>query len=136
MTAKEYLSQLKYLDIKLNDKISERERLISLATKVTPSYSADPVSTSGTPDKISNIVVMLQELEEDTEYTMAKMVKQKRAILAKLESMDNYKYYQLLYKKYVEYKDLAVVAKEMVYSYRVIVNMHGKALKEFEKLIK
>lgn len=134
MKAKQYLEQIKWLDIKINDKISERESYWSLATKVTPTLSHAPAG-SGVSDKVGNIVAKIVAIDEQINEQIDEFVDLKIKITNEIEQVNDRRYHDLLYKKYVEYKDFAVIAGEMCYEYTSILNMHGKALKAFEKVM-
>lgn len=134
LNPKRYLEQIKWLDVKINDKISERESYWSLATKVTPTLSHAPAGT-GTSDKVGNIVAKIVALDEEINTQMNEFVDLKHKIIREIEQLDNEKYRCVLYKKYVEYKDLSVIACEMCYEYKSLLNMHGYALKAFKKVM-
>ena len=53
--------------------------------------------------------------------------------LNSIESLDNKKYQEVLYKRYAEYKSFEEISVEMVYVYNYTCNLHGEALKELEK---
>lgn len=136
MNPKKYLEQIRWLDIKINDKIWERDSYWSLATKITPTLSQAPGGT-GVSDKVGDIVAKIVLIDDEINKQIDAFVKLKYKIIKEIEQVQVYddKYYDLLYKKYVEYKDFAVIAGDMNYEYRTVINMHGKALKAFEKVM-
>ena len=132
MKAKDYLNQIKFLEIKINNKISERNELWSLATKVTPTISESKTSGGTFGDKISNIVSKIVEYDEDINAQIDNFLNTKNKIIAQIDGVIDRRYYSLLYKRYIEYKDFAVIAREMEYEYDSVIKLHGQALKAFE----
>lgn len=134
MKAKTYLEQIKWLDVKINDKILERKSYWSLATKITPTLSQTPAG-SGVSDKVGNIVAKIVALDEEINKQIDEFVDTKEKIIKQIESLPNEKYSRILYKRYVEYKDLSIIACEMCYEYKSMLNLHGYALRAFEKVM-
>ena len=134
MRTKYYLNQIRDLDVKLNNKLAERETLWTLATKVTPTLSFES-RAGGVNDKVGNIVAKIVELDEEIHKQIDEFITLKAEIIKQIEKVKNGKYHDLLYKRYVQYKDFSTIACEMGYEYMTILNMHGKALLEFEKVM-
>ena len=65
MKAKYYLNQIKFLDIKINNKQSERDALWTMATKVTPTLSKEKVSGFSVSDKVGNIVTKIVAIDDE-----------------------------------------------------------------------
>lgn len=133
MKPKEYLNQIKFLDIRINDKLAEREALWSLATKVTPTLSKAKVSGGSENDKIGNIVAKIVALDEEINNKIDEFIDFRNVIIKQIENIRDVRYQSLLKKRYVEYKDLSVIAAEMNYEYATILKLHGKALQMFEE---
>ena len=136
MKVKDYLSQLKLINIKLNNKIVEKEELFTMGTKITPSYSGMPSGTNGVNDKTANVAVLLVQIDTEINAMISEMVLLKRAIISDIEKLSDSRYYQVLYKRYVEYKDFSVIAYELHYTYQTTLNLHNKALKTLQRIIK
>ena len=135
MNAKSYLKQIKELDIKINNKVAEKEALYTMATKITPTLSEDKVSGNFTAtDKVGNIVAKIVDMEKEINDAIDEFFALKNKIIRQIEQLKNVQYYDLLFKRYVQYKDFSVIAREMNYEYQVIINLHGKALKAFYKI--
>ena len=136
MNAKAYLKQIKELDIKINNKIAEKEALYTMATKVTPTLSEDKVSGNfNATDKVGNIVAKIVDIEKEINAAIDEYFTLKNKIIRQIESLKDERYYNLLHKRYVQYKDFSIIADEMRYDYQTCVNMHGRALKAFQKIM-
>ena len=68
------------------------------------------------------------------DVVLAEEEKQKK-IVEQVEKLD-FPYKNILYKVYIQGKSLVKVADEMNYTYKYLINMHGEALKKFDKICK
>lgn len=135
MKAKEYLNQLALLDMKINLKLKEldglRTKLIGVGSV---NYSDDRVQTSPKPDaQFAEILHNIECLEKEINDDIDKLVNRKHEIISQIQELKQPKQIEILYKRYVEYKSLEVIAVEMNYTYPYVRKLHGYALQEFEK---
>ena len=133
MTAKEYLRQLKYLDNRINAKLLEREQIRTIAEKTTVSLS-EKVQTSF-ENKMDDVVVRLVELEELINEDIDKPVHLKEEAGDKINRISNDKYKIVLSMYYLSNKTFEEVAELTEMSFRWVHKLHGRALKEFEKIL-
>lgn len=133
MTAKEYLRQLKYLDNRINAKLLEREQIRAIAEKTTVSLS-EKVQTSS-KNKMDDVVVRLVELEELINKDIDKLVELREEAGNKINRISNDKYKIVLSMYYLSNKTFEDVAELTNMSFRWIHKLHGRALKEFEKIL-
>lgn len=77
----------------------------------------------------------IDEFEKHLESDITQYLKFRNKIVTEIQSLENVVYMQILYKRYVEMKHIAEIAKEMKYDYYHISHLHSKALMEFGKKI-
>ena len=65
--------------------------------------------------------------------TVDKYVDLKNRIVEQIESMEDENTYNILFSRYIEKKSIELIAIEMDYSWRQIIRLHGKALRQFEE---
>ena len=139
MKAKEYLRHLQRLDTMINQKIKELNdlRMISQSTGGMD-YSKERVQSSPTGDApFVQSVLRIAELEKEINAEIDRFVDEKHTIIKQIQSLQNPRYIDILYKRYIEYKSLEQICVEMKFSYDHIRHLHGDALKEFgEKFLK
>lgn len=135
MTAKEYLSQAKILNIKINNKTKELEGLREISTSLGGFSFDEKVQTSKeTGDAIGTIVGKMVDLQKEIDEERKKFHKIRAEIIIELKKIKNMKHYILLCRRYVLFETWEQIAKFMNYSNRKIYYLHGEALKEFEKI--
>ncbi len=134
MTPKEYLQQLRRLDIM----IDQRNRQLADMRSALLS-AADPgreYTFGGMLPGDSRVVAWiskLQEREEELDSLIDHFWDLKCQIIDELQGLDNPVSMQILYKRYVEYKRLEIIAVEINYSYDWVKHAHGRALQEFAR---
>jgi hypothetical protein len=142
MTAKEYLRQLKRLEIKIDQRRQERDRLLSDAMgNGSPRLSRDRVQTSVSGDTMGEKLAECADIQAEIDALIKKLVADRHRIIGEIHMLTDARYIQILYLHYVEGKRLEDVAEMMVktngepYSYDHIASLHGMALREFDRII-
>lgn len=135
MTAKQYLRQLERINHIINSKQLQLDelRVIGSGFKAID-YAADRVQTSPR-DRMADIMARWVDLEEEINEIIDRYVDTKNRIINEVNSLQDARYMSILYKRYVEFKPLVVVAYEMNYDYKWTCKLHGDALQTFDKLI-
>ena len=135
MTSKEYLSQARYLDMRINSKLDQIESLHELATRCTSTISGMPHNPNrgGSPmaDAICNIIDLESEINADID----KLVDLKREIVGVIKRIDNVELQTLLEKRYLCFMQWEQIAVDMCFSIQHVYRLHDRALKEVEKAI-
>lgn len=134
MKAKEYLKQVELLDVKIRQKKIELAGLKEEATCTGAfDYSAEKVQTSAKADSMSKKVAKYVDLENEIHEDIERFTELKHKVIGQIHMLDDPKYINVLFKKYIEYKGLKEISKELGYSYDHIRRLHGWALLEFQR---
>ena len=120
MTAKEYLGQARFLDMRINSKIQQVASLNELATKCTATISA----------RMADAVVKIIDLQEEINRDIDKLVELKREIMEVIRAVPNAEYQTVLEKRYLCFSAWEQIAEDMNYSIQHIHRMHSAALNE------
>lgn len=137
LTAKEYLIQIRDLEHALSDKREELRMLEALATSVTAPSGREVVQTSIISDPTGNFGAKIADLKNEIKQQAAEFLeaKQERVrVIENVRSLDSING-SILHKKYVAYKSLNTIARELNYSYEYTRHLHLKALKMAENFI-
>lgn len=134
METKQYLMQISRLDRKINNKLSEIAQYRELAQSISAVENKERVQTSPDFDKIGGAISKLDEMERKLDKMIDEYVEKKTKIIEQIDKMDDEIHYQILFSRYIEKKTFEKIATEINYSFRNTTRLHGKALKEFEKI--
>lgn len=134
--AKEYLERIKWCDVLIDSKLEELERLNSLVKRITPVMSDTSGAGGGNQDKLGDTVAKIVDLKAKIDRDTDAFVDLKHEAAALLEKIEKPEYYQVLHKRYIQYKSLEQIAGELNYSWRWVCKLHGRALQAFERVLK
>lgn len=133
MTAKEYLSEVQTLQTIIEQK-KERIREIreSVLSVRSVRYDLEKVQGGGNVDRIGEAVAKMVDLEKQVENDLLNLMYRKHEVIGQIHALDNYRYIQVLYKRYIEFKSLQTIATEMDLTDQYVREMHPKAVEAFE----
>jgi DNA-directed RNA polymerase specialized sigma subunit len=135
MNAKEYLSQAVWLDRMIDSKLEQLEMLKSLAMKVTSSFTKEKISGGNIEKgKMERTMVKVIDLEHEINADIDRLVDLKKDIQDTINKMDDINQQLLLELRYLSGKGWDEIAASMGYDPRTVYRIHGKALKEFERM--
>jgi hypothetical protein len=133
ISAKQYLGQLQEFDEVINQNM---ERLQDMKLQATGSgaidYSRDRVQTSPAGDALCKSVSSYVDFDAEINSEIDRFAEMKNQIIREIRGLHNVKYMRVLFKVYVQYKNLKLTASEMKMSYNYVLDVHKKALNAFE----
>ena len=105
-----------------------------MSTVGSVDYSKERVQSSPSQDApFVRVIHKIIELEEEINAEIDKFIDKKHLIINQIHALNDTNYANILFKRYVEYKSLELIAVEMHFSYDYIKHLHGYALADFEK---
>jgi DNA-directed RNA polymerase specialized sigma subunit len=135
MNAKEYLSQAIWLDQMIDSKLEQLATLKSLAMKVTSSFTKEKICGGNVEkSKMESTMVKVIDLENEINADIDRLVDLKKDIQDTINMMDDINQQLLLELRYLSGKGWDEIAASMGYDPRTVYRIHGKALKEFERM--
>lgn len=135
MDIKEYLGQIKELDLNIKHMQEELEYLRDVATKTTSTFGEERVQSSGSNQKMADAVCSFVDLEKEISEKIAESYFKRREIIKTIELLD-YKNRDFLYKVYVQGCSLNEVARMNNKEYGWSTYRHGIALERLRKIMK
>lgn len=129
MTAKQYLKQARYLDERINTKITQVSSLHDLATKATSTLSDMPGSPTRNTHRMEDIIIKILMLENEINADIDNLVDLKDEILSVINSVEDEECRLLLEKRYLNFEQWEDIAAEMCTGVKNIYRLHDKALK-------
>lgn len=134
MDAEEYLNKVKLNCIKVEQK---KKQLKELEEKKFDVQALDLTKERVKHSRKSyNLSDACEKLKEDLKKQITTYLLEKDNIINDIHKIKNEIYVEVLYKYYVEYKPLKLIAEELNYNYCVIRRKHREALKEMSIILK
>ena len=134
MDTRTYLGQLKNIDKRIKNKISEAEKWREIALSTSGGKLDDiKVQESGNHDKLGTAVAMAVDYERESERLAEELTTLKAKIIGQIDGMEDPLHYNILYLLYVENKRFVEVAVMIDYSYKQTKRHYNNALKSFEE---
>ena len=131
--AKKELKPIKNMERRIRSYEQEIERLMAVATKMTPSYNTD--RPSGTyHNKIEEAVIKIEEYRAKLSKEIVKQLDYKNRCLNKVERIQTGTLRTILIYYYFQNKTLEQTAEEIDRSYRWTYDMFTSALDEYAKI--
>nr|DAG68162.1 MAG TPA: Protein of unknown function (DUF1492) [Bacteriophage sp.]DAM59125.1 MAG TPA: Protein of unknown function (DUF1492) [Caudoviricetes sp.]DAP12578.1 MAG TPA: Protein of unknown function (DUF1492) [Caudoviricetes sp.] len=134
MTTRQYLSQIEKYDNLIHNKIIEEEQLNILSMSVKSIPIGEKVQTSSKQDPMGDMVAKIIDLREEISKMATDFLEQKQEIIRTIETVEDPILYDVLFKRYVEYKTLLNIADELGYSEVTIKRLHLKAVKAIKNI--
>ncbi len=136
MTAKEYLSQARWLNQRILNRNDEIRQLRELAETIkATNYEQSVVQTSGKPDaSFTSIVEKIADKESELSDEVERYLKFREKISREIQQLSEEEEKILLEKRYLCLKPWTVIADEMGYVERHTLRVHSQALRSFEEI--
>ena len=130
MTAKEYLMQAKFLDMRINSKIQQVEALNDLATSASSVLTGMPRNPNKATSKMADAVAKIVDLQAEINHDIDELGDLKKAISYTIKAVPSPELQTLLEKRYLCFQSWEIIAVDMNYSMQHLFRLHDKALKE------
>lgn len=126
MTAREYLEQYRELDIAIENKRAELEKLRAKAEAVTSCGGGSP--NGSVSDKVGLNAAKLVDLENEINEDTEKLLYIRNDIRKQIKAIPSIRLQNILEEKYIHGKTLASIAEKRGYCEMQIKRMHKAAL--------
>ena len=132
MTTKQYLQQIYRLYAQIKQRQEQLDELKAAAAGFRAiDYSADKVQSSPT-DRMADVVGRYADLEAEIQELIDTFFIRKNTIISQIQALDDPRYADVLYARYVSFEPFRKIAKDLHYDYDYCCRLHGRALKAFE----
>ena len=131
MRAKEYLQQIRKLDIRIGQRITQlNEMRARVHIMGSFDYSKDRVQSS--PSSGNKQIEELVDFEKDLKVLIIREQLLKDKIIGEIQQLENPIHVDLLFRRYLECQSFERISCDMGYTYNYTLNLHGVALQAFE----
>ena len=135
MTAKEYLMQAKFLDMRISSKIQQIEALNDLATSATSVLTGMPHNPNKATSKMADAVAKIVDLQAEINHDIDMLVDLKREISSTIKAVPSSELQTLLEKRYLCFQSWEQIAVDMGYSMHHLYKLHNQALSICDDLL-
>lgn len=135
MDAKEYLNQVKKLDLQIKNKLIEKQQWKDIALGITANMDGERVQATGAKDKMASAVEKCVDMEAEIDNLVDRLIDTKKEVIQTIEQLDSPMSYDLLHKKYIQFMTFEQIAEYYGRDYTTITTAHGRALKNVQVLL-
>lgn len=133
MTAKEYLQQVRLKGAAVANLQREKENIRQLMYSIGDSIGGERVQTSRNNDRFGTLYGRIDEKERQIDEKIIELVEFKLKVSGEINELDDARYINLLYMRYIDSRSWDEIAEDTEYSTRYILKLHGEALAAFEE---
>lgn len=105
---------------------------LEMATSISVRLSPVKVQTSGSVDRIGDNTTKAADLGKRIDEEINILLNRQQETIKMIQSLHNADYMRVLFKVYVQFKTVKQASAEMNKSYSYTIELHKKALAEFE----
>ena len=134
MDAKEYLLQVKKLDLLIKNKLIEKQQWKDIALGITATMNGERVQSSGTKSKMADAVVKLVDTEAEIDRLIDKLIDTKKEVISVIERLSSPLQYDVLHLHYIQFVTLQEIADKYGMSYDWAKQAHKRALKNVQRI--
>lgn len=135
MDAKEFLNQVKKLDLQIKNKLIEKQQWKDIALGITSNMDGERVQSSGRKTKMADAIDRCVDMEAEIDRLVDKLVDTKKEVIETIEQLESPTQYDVLHMIYIQGKTLQEVADSYGMSYDWAATTHGRALKNVRIII-
>ena len=132
MQVKEFLNKIRHIDMMIDCKLEQINGLRDRLTSIGSPGMGERVQGTKDPDKFTDPVSKIIELENEINTDIDKLVDLKSEARKSIEQLNDDREKLVLYKRYFENKTFEQISVEMNYSWRRIHQFHSDALIQLE----
>lgn len=135
MDAKEFLNQVKKLDLQIKNKLIEKQQWKDIALGITSNMDGERVQSSGKKSKMAEAIDRCVDMEAEIDRLVDKLIDTKKEVIEVIEQLESPTQYDVLHMIYIQGKSLQEVADSYGMSYDWAATTHGRALKNVRIII-
>ena len=135
MEAKEYLNQVKKLDLQIRNKLIEKQQWKDIALGITANMDGERVQSSGGKSKMSDAIEKCVDMEAEIDRLVDELIDTKKDVIQTIERLDSPTEYDILHKRYIQFMSLQEIADYYSRDYGWVTTTHGRALKGVQEIL-
>lgn len=133
--AKNYLLQVERIDVRIQNKLIERQQWRDIALGITASVGGERVQATSSQQKMADAIEKCVDMETEIDALVDNLIETKKDVIATIEKLDNPTEYDILHKRYIQFIPLQEIADIYGREYTTITTTHGRALKKVQFIL-
>jgi peptide subunit release factor 1 (eRF1) len=133
--SKEFLRQIEKIDLRIKNKLIEKQQMRDIALGITANMDGERVQSSGAKSKLESAVIKLVDMEAEIDSLVDKLIDTKKEVIQTIERLDSATEYNVLHMRYIQYMDLQEIADHYGKEYGWATTTHGRALKSVQAIL-
>ena len=130
--AKEYLNQIKELNVAIRHRQMEVEELREAVMNSSAKLDANRIRTdSPDQDQLAARIARYCDMEKEVDAMVNELIELKHTIIGQIQQLGDARYMEVLWMRYVDLQPFDEIADQMGYSLQHVFMLHGQALEAF-----
>lgn len=130
-----YLEQPEKLDLRIKNKLIEKQQWRDIALGITANMDGERVQSSGAKSKMADAVGKCVDCEAEIGSLIDILIDTKKEVIQTIEHLDSPIEYDVLHRRYIQYQSLQDIADHFGKDYGWATTTHGRALKSVQEIL-
>lgn len=136
MEAKDFLKQPERLDLRIKNKLIEKQQWKEIAMGITANMDGERVqSSSNSKSKMADAIIKCVDMEAEIDRLIDELIDTKKEVIQTIEQLDSATEYNVLHMRYIQYLSLQDIADHYNRDYGWATTTHGRALKSVQEML-
>lgn len=135
MNAKEFLSQVKKLDLQIKNKLIEKQQWKDIALGITANMEGERVQSSGSQSKMADAIIKIVDAESEIDSLVDRLIDTKKEVIETIEQLGSATQYDVLHLHYIQFLSYQEIADKYGKSYDFVKQAHKRAIRNVQAII-
>lgn len=135
LDVKEFLKQPERLDLRIKNKLIEKQQWKEIALGITANMDGERVQSTGAKSKMAEAVIKCVDMEAEIDSLVDELIDTKKEVIQTIERLDSATEYNVLHMRYIQYLSLQDIADHYNRDYGWVTTTHGRALKSVQNIL-
>lgn len=123
------------LNIKIENKLIERQQWKDIALGITASIGSERVQASGSQERMADAVIKCVDMEAEIDKIIDELICTKKRVIETIEKLYSPTEYKILHMRYIQNLSLSDIANILDREYTWVTTTHGRALKNVQNIL-
>jgi DNA-directed RNA polymerase specialized sigma24 family protein len=134
LETKEFLNQVKKLDLQIKNKLIEKQQWKDIALGITANMDTERVQSSGSQSKMADAIVKCVDIEAEIDSLIDKLIDTKKEVIQTIEQLNSPLQYDVLHLHYIQFMTLQEISEKYGMSYDWAKQAHKRAIKNVQRI--